>query len=147
MHDLVVKDDDLVVGTHGRSMWIFDDLGALRDPLPASAAANGLYVFPVPNAVRWSFHSSYKGGWTTPNPPGGARVYYWLKDEPKGDVTLEVLDSAGKVVNTLSSKAKEPTGSSEYVKEEKDHARRARPAQEGRHPARESGTSPGKGPR
>jgi photosystem II stability/assembly factor-like uncharacterized protein len=120
VHDLVVKDDKLVLATHGRSMWIFDDLGALRAPLPASAAANGLYVFPVPNAVRWTFHNSYKGGWTTPNSPGGARVYYWLKDEPKGEVTLEVLDASGRVVNTLSSKAKELTGSSEYVKEEKD---------------------------
>ncbi|HEY0557132.1 MAG TPA: hypothetical protein VGG20_22955, partial [Thermoanaerobaculia bacterium] len=120
VHDLVVKDDKLVLATHGRSMWIFDDLGAVRDPLPSSATANGLYVFPVPNAVRWTFHNSYKGGWTIPNSPGGARVYYWLKDEPKGEVTLEVLDAAGKVVTTLSSKAKEPTGSSEYVKEEKD---------------------------
>jgi photosystem II stability/assembly factor-like uncharacterized protein len=120
VHDLVVKDDKLVLATHGRSMWIFDDLGALRDPLPASAAANGLYVFPVPNAVRWSAHNSYKGGWTTPSAPIGARVYYWLKDEPKGEVTLEVLDASGRVVNTLSSKAKEPTGSSEAVKEEKD---------------------------
>jgi photosystem II stability/assembly factor-like uncharacterized protein len=120
VHDLVVKDDKLVLATHGRSMWIFDDLGALRDPLPAAAAANGLYVFPVPAAARWTFHNSYKGGWTTPNAPGGARVYYWLKDEPKGEVTLEVLDAAGKVVNTLSSKAREPTGSSEYVKEEKE---------------------------
>ncbi len=120
VHDLVVKDDKLALATHGRSMWIFDDLGAVRDPLPSSAAANGLYVFPVPDAVRWTFHSSYKGGWTTPNAPGGARVYYWLKDEPKGEVTLEVLDPAGKVVTTLSSKAREPTGSTEYVKEEKD---------------------------
>ena len=31
VHDLVVKDDDLVVGTHGRSIWILDDLTALRE--------------------------------------------------------------------------------------------------------------------
>jgi photosystem II stability/assembly factor-like uncharacterized protein len=120
VYDLVVKDDKLVLAAHGRSIWIFDDLGALRDPLPASAAVTGLYVFPVPDAVRWSFHNGYKGGWTSTNAPLGARVYYWLKDEPKGDVTLEVLDAAGRVVNTLSSKAKELTGSSEYAKEERD---------------------------
>jgi photosystem II stability/assembly factor-like uncharacterized protein len=121
VHDLVVKDDKLVLATHGRSMWIFDDLEAVREPLPSPAAANGVYVYPVPEAVRWLYTANaYRGGWTTPNPAGGARVYYWLKDEPKGDVTLEVLDAAGKVVTTLSSKAKEPTGSSEYAKEEKE---------------------------
>jgi photosystem II stability/assembly factor-like uncharacterized protein len=120
VYDLVVKYDKLVLATHGRSIWIFDDLDALRDPLPASAAGSGLYVFPVPDAVRWSSHNGYKGGWTSPNAPLGARVYYWLKDEPKGEVTLEVLDDAGRVVNTLSSKARQPTGSSEYTKEERD---------------------------
>jgi photosystem II stability/assembly factor-like uncharacterized protein len=121
VHDLVVKDDKLVLATHGRSMWIFDDLEAVREPVPPSATANGLYVFPVPDATRWLYTgAAYRGGWATPNPAGGARVYYWLKDEPKGDVTLEVVDAAGKVVNTLSSKAKEPTGSTEYAKEEKE---------------------------
>lgn len=121
VHDLVVKDDKLVLGTHGRSMWIFDDLEAVREPLPASATANGVYVFPVSDAVRWTYSNQvFRGGWASPNPPGGARVYYWLKDEPKGDVTIEVLDASGRLVTTLSSKAKEPTGSSEYVKEEKE---------------------------
>ncbi|HEY3569208.1 MAG TPA: glycosyl hydrolase [Thermoanaerobaculia bacterium] len=121
VHDLVVKDDKLVLGTHGRSMWIFDDLEPVREPLPASATANGLYVYPVSDAVRWSYSNQvFRGGWNSPNPPGGARVYYWLKDEPKGDVTLEVLDASGKLVTTLSSKAKELTGASEYVKEERE---------------------------
>ncbi|PYQ59284.1 MAG: glycosyl hydrolase, partial [Acidobacteria bacterium] len=52
VHDLVVKDDKLALGTHGRSMWIFDDLKPVREPVPASAAANGLYVYPVSDAVR-----------------------------------------------------------------------------------------------
>ncbi len=121
VHDLVVKDDKLVLATHGRSMWIFDDLEAVREPVPASAAANGLYVYPVPDAMRWLYSGdAYRSGWATPNPAGGARVYYWLKYEPKGDVTLEVVDAAGRVVNTLSSKAREPIGSTEYAKEEKE---------------------------
>jgi photosystem II stability/assembly factor-like uncharacterized protein len=118
VHDLVVKDDKLVLGTNGRSMWIFDDLQVVRNPVPASA--NGLYLYPVPEAVRWSYRKGYNDVWAGQNPPAGARVYYWLKDEPKGDVTLEVVDSTGKVVNTLSSKPGELTGSSEYVKEEKE---------------------------
>jgi hypothetical protein len=69
VHDLVVKDDKLVLGTHGRSMWIFDDLKAVREPLPAAATANGLYVYPVSDAVRWLYTgATYRGGWTSPNP-------------------------------------------------------------------------------
>ncbi len=120
VHDLVVKDDNLVVATHGRSMWILDDLAALRDPLPASATAQGFALLPPPAAVRWTYRDGAGERWSGQNPPPGARIYYWLKDEPKGDMTLEVLDSNGTVVNTLSSKPLEPTGSTEYVKEERE---------------------------
>jgi photosystem II stability/assembly factor-like uncharacterized protein len=120
VHDLVVKGDQLVLATHGRSLWIFDDLQVVRDPVPAAAAASGLYVYPVPDAVRWAYRGGRGSGWSGQNPAAGARVHYWLKDEPKGEVTLEVLDAAGRVVNTLSSKSLEPIGSSEYLKEEKE---------------------------
>ncbi|HEY0512734.1 MAG TPA: glycosyl hydrolase [Thermoanaerobaculia bacterium] len=120
VHDLVVKGDQLVLATHGRSMWIFDDLEVVRDPVPAAAAANGIYVYPVPDAVRWTYRGERGGVWSGQNPAGGARVHYWLKDEPKGDVTLEVLDASGKVINTLSSKPVELTGSTEYAKEERE---------------------------
>ncbi len=56
MHDLTVKDDQLVVSTHGRSFWIFDDLALLREPLPSPMTREGregFYLFPVPDAVRW----------------------------------------------------------------------------------------------
>jgi len=120
VHDLVVKDDKLVLGTHGRSLWIFDDLAAVREPLPASAKSAGFYLFPVPDAVRLELQPGPDDSWTGQNPPRGARLYYWLEKEPKGDVTLDVLDASGTVVATLSSKPKEPTGASEYVKEERD---------------------------
>jgi photosystem II stability/assembly factor-like uncharacterized protein len=120
VHDLVVKGDALVVGTHGRSLWIFDDLAVVREPLPESAKAAGFYLFPAPEAVRWELHPGPDDSWTGQNPPRGARVYYWLAKEPKGDVTLDVLDASGTVVAALSSKPKEPIGASEYVKEERD---------------------------
>ncbi|HSF43303.1 MAG TPA: glycosyl hydrolase [Thermoanaerobaculia bacterium] len=119
VHDLQVKDGSLVVGTHGRSIWIFDDLSVLRD-LPQVASAKGVHLFPAPDAVRWSWSGGPRDRFSGQNPPRGAAVYYWLEKEPEGDVTLEVLDGEGKVVSTLSSKPKEPTGSSEYVKEEKE---------------------------
>ncbi len=120
MHDLVVKDDKLVVGTHGRSIWIFDDLSLVREPLPESAKAAGFHLFPVPEAVRWERRDGPADVWTGQNPPRGARIYYWLEKEPEGDVTLEVLAADGTVVATLSSKAKEPTGAYEYVKDERE---------------------------
>jgi photosystem II stability/assembly factor-like uncharacterized protein len=120
VHDLVVKDDKLVLATHGRSLWIFDDLAAVREPLPASAKSAGFYLFPVPDAVRLDLHPGPDDAWTGQNPPRGARIYYWLEKEPKGDVALDVLDASGAVVATLTSKPREPTGSSEYAKEERD---------------------------
>jgi hypothetical protein len=120
VHDLVVKDDKLVVGTHGRSVWIFDDLSLVRDPLPDSARSAGFHLFPVPEAVRWERRDNPADAWTGQNPPRGARIYYWLEEEPEGDVTLEVLDASGAVVATLSSKVREPTGAYEYVKEERE---------------------------
>jgi photosystem II stability/assembly factor-like uncharacterized protein len=121
VHDLVVKGDSLVLGTHGRSIWIFDELQVVRNPVTPDAAKQGIYLYPMGETTRWSYRSGRPADrFTGQNPPGGVRVYYWLKDEPKGDVTLEVLDVSGKVVNTLSSKPLEPTGSSEYVKDEKE---------------------------
>ncbi|HYX22650.1 MAG TPA: hypothetical protein VFC23_00740, partial [Thermoanaerobaculia bacterium] len=120
VHDLAVKDDKLVLATHGRSMWIFDDLGVLRNPVPSPPPAAGVHLFPVPDAVRWEIRGAAADRWNAPNPPHGARFYYWLAKEPKGDVTAQVLDAAGTVVANLSSKPKEPTGASEYVKEEKE---------------------------
>jgi len=123
VHDLQVKDDHLVLGTHGRSAWIFDDLSvvrALKQIESKDAEAKGLSLFPAPDVVRWTLESVPSLGWTGTNPPRGARIYYWLKDEPKGDIKLEVLDTSGRVVNTMTSKAPEVTGSSEYVDDEKE---------------------------
>jgi photosystem II stability/assembly factor-like uncharacterized protein len=120
VHDLQVKDGSLVVGTHGRSIWIFDDLALLRELPETKLADKAAHLFPAPDAVRWSYGGSVRGDWRGSNPPRGASLYYWLKEAPKGDVTLEILDAQGAVVRTLSSKPIELTGSSEYVVEERE---------------------------
>ena len=53
------------------------------------------------------------------NPAPGAAFYYWLKDEPKGPVTLEIFDAAGTLVRKMSSEEIEVSGSSEYVEDER----------------------------
>jgi photosystem II stability/assembly factor-like uncharacterized protein len=109
VHDLVVKDDDLVVGTHGRSIWILDDLTPLREWSPSVEAA-AAHLFTARPAVRWQLEPPISSHVKGPgdNPPEGAVAYYWLKDEPKDDVVLEVLDEMGALVRTLSSRKVPP---------------------------------------
>jgi photosystem II stability/assembly factor-like uncharacterized protein len=111
VHDLVVKDDDLVVATHGRSLWILDDLGPIRQ-FTETIAAEPLHLFAPDAATRWRYGSNNWGTrGTYPNPPHGATIYYWLKDAEKGDLKIEILDGQNRVVRTLSSTAPEPMGS------------------------------------
>ena len=115
VHDLVVKGDDLVVATHGRSIWILDDLQPLRE-MSASIAEQAVHLFPVADAIRWrlgggvwaSAHGAY------PNPPYGASIYYHLEDKAEGELKIEILDEKQRLVRTLSSIAREPDYSSEY---------------------------------
>jgi photosystem II stability/assembly factor-like uncharacterized protein len=106
VHDLVVKDDDLVVGTHGRSIWIFDDLAPVRG-FTKEVFDKPAYIFPVRPAVRWEERSSFHVQGTGENPPYGAIIDYYLKAKVDGDISLEILDAAGNVVRTYTS-AKKP---------------------------------------
>jgi hypothetical protein len=109
VHDLVVKDDDLVVGTHGRSIWILDDLTPLRE-WSKETEAKAAHLFTARPAVRW-WHDgpvSSQAKAVGQNPPVGAVLHYWLKDEPKEDVVLEILDGKGALVRKLTSRKVEP---------------------------------------
>jgi photosystem II stability/assembly factor-like uncharacterized protein len=108
VHDLVVKGDDLVVGTHGRSIWILDDLQPVRE-WDAVARAD-VHLFPVADAIRWRLGEGAYGtrAASFANPPRGASIYYFLKDKPQGEVKIEILNSEGTLVRTLSSIPREP---------------------------------------
>jgi photosystem II stability/assembly factor-like uncharacterized protein len=103
VHDLVVKDNDLVVGTHGRSIWIFDDLTPIRTMSP-EIAKREMYLFPVANAIRYHYDFGSMDSEGDPNPPQGAVFHYYLKSKPQGDVRLEIVDGQGAVIDTLKSK-------------------------------------------
>jgi photosystem II stability/assembly factor-like uncharacterized protein len=102
VHDLVVKDNDLVLGTHGRSIWIFDDLTPVREYTP-KIAAEPVYLFPVQPAVRYRTHASYAGKGEGDNPLQGAVVHYFLKEKPKKPITLEIVDAKGAPIAKLTS--------------------------------------------
>jgi photosystem II stability/assembly factor-like uncharacterized protein len=104
VHDLVVKNNDLVVGTHGRSIWILDDLTPIRTFSP-QVAAEDAHLFAVPDAIRHRSHRASASRGAEPNPPTGASIHYYLKKKPQGDLKLEVLDANGTLVTSLSSKA------------------------------------------
>jgi hypothetical protein len=104
IHDLIVKNDDLVVATHGRSFWILDDLTPLR--ASGEAAAQPVLYKPRPTyRMHWPefFEKRQPVG---DNPPNGAIVYYYLPSAPKGVVSLEFLDASGKVVRRYSNEEK-----------------------------------------
>jgi photosystem II stability/assembly factor-like uncharacterized protein len=111
VHDLQVKDDDLVLATHGRSLWILDDLKPIRE-YSDRLASEALHLFTPDETARWHYGANNWGTrGTFSNPPHGAVLYYALKDEEKGELKIEIVDSKNKVVRTLSSTAPEPMGS------------------------------------
>jgi hypothetical protein len=114
VHDLVVKGDNLVLATHGRSLWILDDLQPIRE-MDRRITSADVHLFPVADAVRWRTGGGEYGTRiaSAPNPPYGASIYYFLKEKPKGELKIEILDAQKRLVRTLSSVAREPDFSSE----------------------------------
>ena len=107
IRDLIVKDDDLVAATHGRGFWILDDITPLRQLTPAVASAPAFLFRPqTAIRVRWNMNPDTPLPPDEPagqNPPDGAMVDYYLGSGTSGAATLEILDSAGKLVRRYSS--------------------------------------------
>jgi photosystem II stability/assembly factor-like uncharacterized protein len=130
IHDLVVKDDDLVVATHGRSFWVLDDIAPLRQANAQSAQADTILYQPQ-TALRLHYPTEFdKHQPVGDNPPPGAIIDYYFKSAPKDEVTLDIVDGQGKLVRHLSSKEKKET---EQPPEWPDRQERAKtiPANEG----------------
>jgi photosystem II stability/assembly factor-like uncharacterized protein len=103
IHDLVVKNDDLVLATHGRSFWILDDVSPLRQFTDEVTKADAHLYTPSTAFRMQNEEDAPKPVLSGQNPPPGAVVYYYLKNEPKGETTLEILEPAGNVVRKFSS--------------------------------------------
>jgi photosystem II stability/assembly factor-like uncharacterized protein len=114
IRDLVIHNEDVVVGTHGRSFWILDDISPLRQ---LSGDAGSVLYKP-----RAGYQLERNLNTDTPlppeepagkNPPDGATIYYYL-DKPATLLTLEVFDSSGKSVRRFASDDKpEPVNAEE----------------------------------
>ncbi|MGE0104164.1 MAG: glycosyl hydrolase [Blastocatellales bacterium] len=87
IRDLVIKDNDVVLGTHGRGFWILDDIGPLRQLTPELAKQKAV-LFEPGDAIRGVYD---------------AVIQYYL-DEPVDAVKIEILDARGQVIDTFEGK-------------------------------------------
>jgi hypothetical protein len=99
------REKELVVATQGRAFWVFDDMPLLYQ-LDPKQTSEDVHLYQPKDAYRGGGGRAGRGGGGAvgENPAAGVVVYYSLKDRPKGDVKLEFLDSAGKLVQEFSSK-------------------------------------------
>jgi photosystem II stability/assembly factor-like uncharacterized protein len=134
VYDIVIKENDLIAATHGRSFWVLDDLTQLRqisaDPsdeayhLLAPGTTHRLatpfrggkpslgkrYQLGLGAAVGYTESRGPNGEPVRKfldagqNPPAGVRVTYWLKEAPEGDIELAFLDGAGSEISSFSSR-------------------------------------------
>ena len=106
VHDLVIKEGDLIAGTHGRSFYVLDDLSVLRQISPATTSA-AVHVYKPRDTYRieWGggFFGGRGGGNVGQNPASGVTLQYSLATAGQ-DVTIEFLDPAGKLIKSFSSR-------------------------------------------
>jgi photosystem II stability/assembly factor-like uncharacterized protein len=100
------RDNDLVVATHGRSIWILDDISALEQ-MNDAVAGEDFHLFEPRSATEWrvanrSGNTGHKL-FLAPNPPNGALIHYYLKNklDEKERVRISITDKDGKVVREL----------------------------------------------
>jgi hypothetical protein len=125
IRDLEVHTDnhenDLVISTYGRGFWVLDDITPLRQ-IAANAQAIGtssVYLFKPEEAIRARINSNWDQPFSVevphaPNVPYGAVVDYYLSHEPSGPIQLQVFDSKGSLVRTMSSTPPPPIEGAAY---------------------------------
>src|SRR5229473_381576 len=109
VRDLAIhpRDHDLVIATHGRGIWIVDDITPLRALTPQTLAGSVVFMQARPTIQ----HVSAFGGWANgdaafvgPNPPSDAVITYYLKKRHIfGDMKVEVFDQTGRSLGTVPS--------------------------------------------
>ena len=106
VHDMVVHGNDLTIATHGRAFWILDDISPLRQ-MDASIFSSDSHFFTPATAIRTRTNRFGRRRYAIgENPLGGGIIYYYLKEEPKTPIKLEILDGSGKVIRSYTSEEK-----------------------------------------
>lgn len=108
--DLLIhpRENDLIVGTHGRGVFILDDITPLQQLTPGKVLDTESFLFDVRNATQWLTDlrlSRYTGGaklYRAANPLPGTAISYYLKSVPAGDVTITITDGTGRVVRNIT---------------------------------------------
>ncbi len=120
MRDLWIKDNDLIVATHGRSFWILDDISPLRQLTAANTQQATLFHPGDAYRVRRSTNPDTPIPVDEPfgeNPPDGAAIDYFLPQSVTGAVTLHIADEHGQIVRQYSSEDKPYATSTELDKQ------------------------------
>ena len=107
VRDFEIYENDLIVATHGRGIWVIDDISPLRQLTPAVVASDA-YLFKPADFVYLPQGGDngtplQKDEPQAPNPVNGAAIDYYLKSDASGQVAVEILDAAGTVVATFSN--------------------------------------------
>ena len=106
IRDLVIKDDDLVIGTHGRSFWILDNISSLRQLNVSTKNQVALFKPQVATRVRWNMNTDTPLPPEEPageNPPDGAMIEYYLPNTTNDVVQIDILNQQKEIVRTFKS--------------------------------------------
>ncbi|MEJ7739428.1 MAG: hypothetical protein WKF97_18540 [Chitinophagaceae bacterium] len=109
VHDLAIKNDNLIAATHGRSFWIIDDLTPLHQLSKEGADKNILLFKPMPTyrmplQTGRNINRKLEGE----NHPGGVMIHYFLKNRnDSSEIKIDILEPGGQLIKSFSSKAKE----------------------------------------
>ncbi|MFA9453320.1 MAG: WD40/YVTN/BNR-like repeat-containing protein [Candidatus Aminicenantaceae bacterium] len=104
VHDLVIhpRDNDLIAGTHGRGIWILDDISPLQQATDKVLEAEAHLFESTRPGTQWL--NLGRGGYgrgnlffAGENPPEGAVINFYLKEKPAGPVAVEIMDATGKL--------------------------------------------------
>ena len=109
IHDLAVKEDNLIAATHGRSFWMIDDLTPLHQ-MSKEIEAKKSYLFkPMP-----SYRMAGGSGWGRrdarlegENHPGGVMMHYYVATGGNEEVSIDIMEMDGDIIQTFSNKSKE----------------------------------------
>jgi photosystem II stability/assembly factor-like uncharacterized protein len=109
VNDILIhpRDNDLIVGTHGRGIYIMDDITPLQQ-LSDKALEADFHLFDVRPGVQWLQDVTlgrYIGGaklYRAANPAPGTAISYYLKAAPEGDVKITITDVTGKFARNIT---------------------------------------------